>query len=142
MKDIDTSAWTAVGETANTRYFEIGSDVLAGVPRPGAVDDQTSARENIAFQNEHWHKKGHGGVVVVFFDNMVSQDKDARRVYQADPDPSVMFGTALVGGTMLSRAMGSFFLGIARPRIPVRMCATLADALGWARELNEAHRRK
>jgi hypothetical protein len=37
---------------------------------------------------------------------------------------------------MLSRAIASFFLGLSRPRTPVRMFRAFDDALSWARELN------
>ena len=131
---IDTSGWKPVGETSNTRYFEIEPTLLAALPHPGASDDRQTAHENQRFQNEHWRKLGRGGVVVVFFDNMVSQNKDARRIYQEEPDPALMLGTALVGGTLLSRAMGSFFLGLSKPRIPVKMFPSLDEARAWARE--------
>jgi hypothetical protein len=134
--EVSTSGWKACGSTANTLYFEIGDDVLAGLPHPRSHDTAATARENVAFQNAHWRKRGHGGVVVIFFDNLVSQDKDARRVYQTEPDPALMRGTALVGGSMLARAIGSFFLGLTKPKVPVKMFGSIEDALVWARELN------
>ena len=36
----------------------------------------------------------------------------------------------------MSRAIGSFFLGLSRPRTPLRMFGSFDDALAWARELN------
>jgi hypothetical protein len=132
---VDTSGWKAVGETENTRYFELGPKILAAVPRERARDDEATARSNVKFQVSFLRERG-GGVVVVFFDNMVSQDKDARRVYQMEPDPAVLRATALVGGSLLSRAMGSFFLGLAKPRIPVKMFATTDEAVSWANEVN------
>lgn len=136
MAKVDPSNWTCVGESSNSRYYELEAEVLGCVPRDGAIDDLASARANIAFQNAYWRERGHGGVVVVFIDYLSSQDKDARRVYQSEPDPAFMRGTALVGGSMLARAIGSFFLGMVRPRIPVKMVATLAEALAWAQQLN------
>ena len=73
---------------------------------------------------------------------MASQDKEARRVYQSEPEPALMLGSALVGGSLLSRAMGSFFLGLSRPKIPVKMFATLDEAMVWAKKIlpTEANR--
>ena len=136
MMDVDTSRWTLVGETANSRYFELEPGILAAVPHPGSKDDRATASENQRFQNEHWCSRGRGGVVLVFFDRMVSQDKDARRVYQYEPDVRYMRATLLIGGTLLSRAMGSFFLGLTRSRIPVKMFGTLDEALAQARQIN------
>lgn len=136
MTEIDTTGWKPVGESANTDYFHIEPGVLGAVPRQGSVDDLASARDNVNFQNTYWREHG-GGVVVVFVDRLASQDKDARRIYQSEPDLSVFWGTALVGGSLLGRAIGSFFLGIARPAVPLKMCATLDDALLWARSINQ-----
>lgn len=134
---IDTSQWTRLGETTCSEYFEIESGVLAAVAREGSKDDLSTAQENVAFQHQHWRTKGRSGVVVFFIDNLVSLDRDARRLYQVELDPALLRGTALVGSTLLSRAIGSFFLGLARPRIPFRMFADLESALAWAHELNK-----
>ena len=127
------SDWPPVGESLNTRYFLIEEHVIAALPSPGAKDDAASARSNVDFQNA-WFAKNGAGVVVVYFDNMVSQDKTARAVYQTQPDLDIFLGTALVGGTLLSRAMASFFMGLSRPRVPVKMFSNTDDALVWARE--------
>ncbi len=142
MKDLDTSGWEAVGETSNSRYFVVEPHVLAALPNPASTDTKESAEENVAFQNAHWKSVGHPGVVVVFFDNMTSQDAAARRVYQTGPEPDLMLGTALVGGSLLSRAMGSFFLGLTKPAIPVKMFRSLAEAKVWADELVRARKER
>jgi hypothetical protein len=135
MKDIDTTGWNPAGRTSNTEYFAVGDDILAAVPDKGSADTEATARENCDFQNGFFEKRGRSGLVVVFFDRMASQDKGARRVYQSAPDPNLFWGTALVGGSMLGRAMASFFLGLAKPRVPIKMCASFDDARDWAREL-------
>jgi hypothetical protein len=129
----NTSRWESAGESTNTRYYKIEDGILAGVPHAGSVDDAASARSNIALQREYFQKTS-PGVCVVFFDNMVSQDKGARGVYQTEADPSFLLGTALVGGSLLSRAMGSFFLGLSKPRVKLKMFANLEDAIAWGRE--------
>lgn len=131
----DTSTWKHVGDTSNTRYYLIEPHVLGAVPTRGTSDDGSSARANMTFQNAFLKEAG-GGVVVIFFDLMLSQDKAARRVYQTEPDPAVFRGAALVGGSLLSRAMGSFFLGLSKPKVALEMFADTEAALAWARELN------
>ncbi len=128
----NTAGWEVVGETSNTRYFAVEDHVLVGLPPPGSVDDATSARANIAFQIDYFRKNG-PGVAIIFFDNLVSQDKGARGVYQSDADPVLMLGSGLVGGSLLSRAMGSFFMGLSKPKVAVKMFANLDEALVWAR---------
>jgi hypothetical protein len=133
--DIDPTKWTPLTPSLNSKNYEVEPGIYAAVPDSGARDTGETARDNIAKQREHLAPRG-GGVVVIFFDNLISQDKDARRVYQAESDPSWMHGTALVGGTMLSRAIGSFFLGLSKPRTPLKMFGSFDDALAWAREQN------
>lgn len=139
MTGIDTSRWTYVGESSNTKYYFISDCVLGALPNDGAVDTEQTARENVAFQMTHFRARGHAGVTVVFADALRSQDKGARRVYQTEPDARVMLGTALIGNTLLGRAIISFFLGISRPRIPVRLCASLEQAVAWANTLVAAN---
>jgi hypothetical protein len=138
----DTSGWPFVGETSNSRYYLIEPDVLAALPAAGSADDLATARENVGFQNAYFRTAGHPGVVVVFFDNLVSQDKDARRIYQQEPDLTVLRGVALVGGSLLSRAIGSFFLGLSKPRIALKMFSELAEALAWAHQLNGSEKQE
>ena len=97
-----------------------------------------TARENVEFQMEYLRTHGQAGVVVVFFDRMTGQDSEARRLYGNLPDLKVLRGSALVGGTMLGRAIGTFFLGVARPRIPVQLFSSVEEAVAWARSLNGA----
>ena len=133
--EIDVSSWTLIGETANSRNYAVEPNVLAVVPHPGSHDTGATARENIVSQRAYLRPLG-GGVVMIFFDNLAGQDKDARRVYQVESDPSWMRGTALIGGSMLSRAIGAFFLGLSRPQSPLRMFGSFDDALTWAHQLN------
>jgi hypothetical protein len=137
MIEPNITAWSPVGESLNTQYYRIDEHVLAAVPRRGSIDDGQTAADNVRFQNRYFERIG-GGVVLVFFDLMTSQDSAARKVYQSAPDMRYMLGTGLVGGTLLSRAMGSFFLGLSKPSIPLKMFGSLDDALVWARERKRA----
>ncbi|MEM9695882.1 MAG: hypothetical protein AAGA56_25285, partial [Myxococcota bacterium] len=93
-------------------------------------DTEASAKENCAFQTDFFTERGKKGGVIVFFDRMKSQDKDARRVYGEIRSLSC---TAMVGGTLLTRAMFSFFLGVARPKVPVKLFGDVEGALTWVR---------
>ena len=39
MLEVDTTQWKAVGETSNTKYFEVEPDILAAVPDKGSSDN-------------------------------------------------------------------------------------------------------
>jgi len=137
LLNIDTSSWQAVGATSNTEYFVPESGVLIAMPLQGAADDEVTAQENVDFHHAHWRQLGRSGASVILFDRMTSQDKGARGVYASQSDPSLLTCAALVGGTLLSRAMASFFIGLTRPMIPAKMFPDLDSALVWARQMNE-----
>ena len=98
------------------------------------MDDGNTARENQAFQHDYFRRVGLRGVTVIVFDRMVSQDKDARRVYSTEADLTLFGAAALVSRSLLARAMVSFFMGLSRPRMPTRMFADIPGAIAWAHE--------
>lgn len=124
----------AVGSSLNTDYFAGNNDVLVAIPREGSKDTGETARSNRESQAAFFRERGQKGGVVIFFDRMTSQDKDARRVYERMDD--VLTGTAMVGGSALTRAMISFFLGIARPRVPIKLFSDFEEAVAWLDDIN------
>ena len=131
----DTTGWKWVADHGNSRYFAPVDGVLAAVPHEGTIDTAETARQNQDFQHAYFEKLGRAGVIVIYFDLIKELNKDARTVY-TQSDPRYLRGVALVGGTLLSRAMASFFMGIiSPPPIPLKMFASTEDALSWARDL-------
>jgi hypothetical protein len=127
---------THVGEIGNSVYYELDDDILIAIPHEGTKDDGSSARINREAQVRYFREKGKKGCIAIYFDRMAGQDKDARKVYEAMDD--VLTCTALIGGSMLTRAMFSFFLGLARARVPIKLFADLESALPWIREKNRS----
>jgi hypothetical protein len=128
------------GESENTVYYSLDDDVIVAVPHEGSRDTGSSARSNRVVQVRYFREKGQKGGIIILFDRMTSQDKDARKVYGGMDD--ALTCSALVGGSMLTRAMFSFFLGISRPRVPVKLFADVESALRWIREVNQKVDRK
>lgn len=122
------------GKSVNTEYFELDAGVLIVIPLDGSRDDGASARSNVDLQTKFFRERGQKGAVIIFFDRMKAQDRHARTVY-SDMDQALT-ATALVGGSMLTRAMASFLLGIARPKVPIKLFPTFEAALEWVREMN------
>ncbi|HEU4534975.1 MAG TPA: hypothetical protein VFS00_12695, partial [Polyangiaceae bacterium] len=104
------------GTTTNTEYYSIDDDILVAIPFEGSKDDGATARSNRDHQTSYFRDRGKKGGIIIFFDRMKSQDREARMIY-TDMD-RVLTATALVGGSMLGRAMASFLMGIARPKVP------------------------
>jgi hypothetical protein len=131
----DTAGWKSIGQHGNSRYFEPEDGILVAVPDEGTVDTAETARQNQNFQHAYFQEKGKPGVILIYFDLIKELNKDARSVYTKS-DPRRLLGVALIGGTLLSRAMASFFMGIiSPPPIPLRMLGSTEEALKWAREL-------
>lgn len=102
-------------------------------PDEGLRDDETSARENIAFQTEYARSVGRPVAVVVLLGGLRSQSADARRIYAEGMNPAHFFASALVVSNPLARAIGSFFLGLTRPATPTALFDTIDKAIEWAK---------
>ena len=128
-----------VGRTSNTRYFTQNARVLVAWPDEGALDTAATATENAEFQIAYFGSVGKPGVVVIYFDRLLGQDRGARKVYAERPGTDVALGMVLVGGSLLSRALGAFFMGLNRPKVPTCLFATRKDATPWIEQLLKAH---
>ena len=130
MNEIPTS-WVHVGRTANTMYFTDKTGFLIAWPDEKSTDNEATAIENRDFQASYFRKHGAPGGIVIFFDRMVNQNRGARKVYAEGTNPKILAAVALVGGSMLARAMGSFFMGLSKPPVPIKMFATIGPAQAW-----------
>ncbi|HEU4409862.1 MAG TPA: hypothetical protein VFS43_31705 [Polyangiaceae bacterium] len=131
---VKKNALKPAGTTANTEYYALDDDILVAIPFEGSKDDGATARGNRDHQTNYFRDRGQKGGIIIFFDRMKSQDREARMIY-TDMDRALT-ATALVGGSMLGRAMASFLMGIARPKVPIRLFPTFEAALEWVREMN------
>jgi hypothetical protein len=126
--------WQPVGTTANTEYRapKGAPDILIVLPEAGLRDDAASARMNMDFQTAYVERVGRKCAVVVLLGSLSSQDSEARRVYAAGMRPNRFYAASLVVTNALSRAIGSFFLGLSQPSVPTKMHADFEKAIAWA----------
>jgi hypothetical protein len=129
--EIDISSWEPVGSTRNCDHFLAEPKLMISVYKEGSKDNEGDAREQLRFQEEFIESRGGGFDLIVLIDNLVSQDAASRRVYAQEPTPSNFRGTALVGGSFLSRGVASFFLGISSTAVPMKFFASIDDARAW-----------
>jgi hypothetical protein len=127
---------TPYGASTNSDYYGLADEAVVVIPREGSKDDGATARSNREKQIAYFRERGQKGGAIIFFDRMTSQDKDARKVYETMD--VALTCTALVGGSMLTRAMFSFFLGISRPKVPIKLFADLDGAVAWVRQVNRS----
>jgi hypothetical protein len=135
VESIDTSGWTKVGGTAAGAYYEIEPRILLAVPLPGYVQDVEGARRSLAEFNRIAKERGKAHVTIVLVDRVVSQNAAARRVWMDEVDDKLMCGIVMVCGSLLARAIGSFFIGLNRPRTAVSMVASLDQGRSAARRM-------
>lgn len=77
-----------------------------------------------------------GGIrrpLLVDLRRVTSMNRDAR-TYFAGPATECWSATALLIASPLTRAIGNFFMGMNRPKVPTRMFATEADAAHWLQQ--------
>src|SRR5512135_1686181 len=137
---IDTSKYKEVGRTPNTVVYiaEADPDILTVIPRAGTMDNARDARENVAFFHSYARALGRSCACVVIMANMLSQEPEARRAYQGI-DTALFYGGGLVVENALSRALGSFFMGLSRPNVPTRLFDTVDNAVTWLKTMRPAH---
>ena len=136
MTTQDFSRYKKIGETTNTEVYiaESDPDILIIVPREGTKDNRTDAAENVAYYHNYARSLGRPCGSAVMMSNMLSQDAEARRAYTT-LDPALIYGGALVVGNALSRALGSFFVGLNRPRVPTKLFDSLENGLQWLKTM-------
>jgi hypothetical protein len=127
-----------LGKTSNTDYSALDDDILLVAPHQGTKDHGTSARENVDFQTSWAVGTGRRCGVVVIMSSLTSQDGDARRIYAEGMNPQVFYGAALVVGNPLARAIGSFFMGLSKPKIETRLFDSIDAATAWLRSVRPA----
>jgi hypothetical protein len=136
MTTQDFSRYRKIGETTNTEVYiaESDPDILIIVPRVGTKDNHKDASENVAYYHDYARSLGKPCGSLVVMSNMLSQDAEARRAYST-LDPALIYGGALVVSNALSRALGSFFMGLNRPRVPTKLFDTMENGLQWLRTM-------
>lgn len=134
MKDL--SQYKEIGKTTNTITYSLTTeqDILLIVPLEGTMDNAKDAQENVAFFYDYAHKLGKPIGCAVIMSNMLSQEAEARRAY-AEIDPKLVYGGALVVESALSRALGSFFVGLSRPMVPTKLFSSIDGAIDWLKSM-------
>jgi len=128
---VNTDNWVKFGQTTNADFYQIDDNTLAVVPFEGCTDDETTATASVETQLKFLRENKKKAACIIFMDGIAQQTAGARTVYRELPDSEYQVCYALVGGTAFGRAVGSFFLGLSKPKVPTQMFGTLEQALIW-----------
>ncbi len=129
----DFSQYQHIGTVGGSDYYAIDPDIMLIVPQGSMVDTPQLAQASADFQNAYARQLGKKCVTVVIMSNILSQDAETRRIYRELAENGLFFGAALVVDNALSRALGSFFIGLSRPQIPMKLFDTVEKSVEWLR---------
>jgi hypothetical protein len=69
--------------------------------------------------------------ILVYLINVKSIPRECRELYASEGTAKIISGAALLIGSPVSRVIGSFFLGLNKPRVPVKLFTSKSDAIKW-----------
>jgi hypothetical protein len=134
----DFSQYQSVGSDGNSNYYIADPDILLVIPRPGMVDNPQTARVAVDYQIAYANKLGKKCSTLVIMSNVLSQDAETRRIYGEMSGTGLFFATALVVDNALSRALGSFLIGLSKPQVPLKLFDTVEKGIEWLQTLRPA----
>ena len=129
----DFSQYQSVGTDGNSDYYAVDPDILLIIPKPGMIDTPETARTAVDFQNTYARKLGKKCSTLIIFTNLLSQDAETRRIYTENAGNGLYYANALVVSNPLSRALGSFFIGLSKPQTPLKLFDTVERGVEWLR---------
>jgi hypothetical protein len=106
-----------------------------GIVRAKEDQDSESELQDAILLVENVRKLAGGARVPLIVDISAarSANREARAYFAGDEMAGAVTMMALVVGSALGRAIGSFFLSFNRPKFPVKLFSSVDDALAWVR---------
>ena len=131
----DFSPYRHIGTVAGSDYYTVDPDIVLLVPQTTMVDTPETAQANADFLTAYARKLGKKCATLVIMSNILSQDAETRRIYRELGENGHFFGVALIVDSPLSRALGSFFIGLSKPKIPIKLFDTIERSIEWIRSV-------
>jgi len=102
------------------------------------VDNPQSARVAVDFQIAYARKLGKKCSTLVIMSDVLSQDAETRRTYGEMSGTGLFYATALIVDNPLSRALGSFLIGLSKPQVPLKLFDTIEKGIAWLQTIRPA----
>lgn len=114
------------------RYWVDDDGFLRGECFEGAERSLADAEEQLREQKAHFGAERRPFLMDI--SRVRTLARDARNYFANSEESMSPFShVALVVGSPLSRAVGNFFIGLNKPRMPTRLFTSIDDALAWIR---------
>jgi hypothetical protein len=113
------------------RYRVDDEGIIHGREVPGTAFELSDATEAMTLIRKL--ANGHKMALLMDITNLKSMSRDARAYFAQPAHTEVLHAVALLTGSLLSRAIGNFFLGLNKPAAPTRLFTDEASALAWLR---------
>lgn len=119
-------------ESATSISWMREDGILETKMKENAQDTIESAKENIQILGE-LAGEGNRPPLFVDFRNIKSQTADARAYYAGEEAAKCMCAVALMAEGPISRMVGNFFVGLNKPKVPLKLFSNREDAFAWLR---------
>ena len=129
------SQYRHLNTLSGTDYYLVDNDIILVVPQKGFIDNPQQARESADFQDSYARQLGKKCGDVIIMSNVISQDAESRRVYNEQAASGLYYGVALIVDNALSRALGSFLIGMSQTKIPIKLFDTIDRGIDWLRTI-------
>jgi hypothetical protein len=125
-----------MGKQVRTRaatHFLGDDGIVRAILDEGAEETLADAKASVeaVFQVSNGTKRP----LLVDLRKVKSQDRGARVYYSGPESLSSSLGIAILMGSPISRMLGNFFLGFSKPKVPLKLFTSEADAIQWLKEL-------
>ena len=113
------------------RFYVDDQGIIRGREADGASFGLSDAQEAIEVIRELAAGRKCG--LVVDISDLRTMTREARAYFTHKDHEEFLYAVALVVRSLVSRAIGNFFLGLNKPAVPTRLFTDDEDALAWLR---------
>lgn len=131
----DYTKFQRIGELAGVDYYLVDTDIILIVPPKGFIDNPEQARASVKFQDDLARQLGKKCATMVVMSTVLSQDAETRRIYNNQPASGLYYGAALIVSNTLSRAIGSFLVGMSQSKVPLKLFDSVEHGIEWLRTI-------
>lgn len=120
-----------VVETRTGRCWLRGDGILQWEGIPDATHSLKDAAENVAALARV--ARGQHCPSLICLRSILAIDRDARQYYAGPEAANASTAIGMVGEFPVARVIGTFFLGLNKPSMPVQLFSSETEALDWLR---------